>query len=157
MFGMAPAITASTPTRSARHRRDKLGRCRFGRRAFTYDGFRRYVIDRAKVRIAAFLNISCIGLVAWDYELTQLELCDVDLFEMVANQHRDIVCGVKVRMGATTVGTSGIEPVRRSVEAAERCDLPIMVHIAVPPPGIEEFLPLLRPATSSRTASPACR
>jgi dihydroorotase len=112
--------------------------------AFTYDGLRRYVIEPAKVRIAAFLNISCIGLVAWDYELTQLELCDVELFELVANQHRDIVCGVKVRMGATTVGSSGIEPVRRSVQAAERCDLPIMVHIAVPPPGIEEFLPLLR-------------
>jgi dihydroorotase len=112
--------------------------------AFTLDGLRRYVIEPAKVRIAAFLNISCIGLVAWDYELTQLDFCDVKLFEMVANRHRDIVCGVKVRMGATTVGTSGIEPVRRSVEAAERCDLPIMVHIAVPPPGIEEFLPLLR-------------
>ena len=41
--------------------------------AFTYDGLRRYVIEPAKVRIAAFLNISCIGLVAWDYELTQID------------------------------------------------------------------------------------
>ncbi|HUD59800.1 MAG TPA: amidohydrolase/deacetylase family metallohydrolase [Acetobacteraceae bacterium] len=112
--------------------------------AFTLEGLRRHVIERAKVRIAAFVNISCIGLVAWDYELTHLDYCDVELFEMVVNQHRDIVHGVKVRMGATTVGTSGIEPVRRAVEAAERCDLPIMIHIAVPPPGIEEFLPLLR-------------
>jgi dihydroorotase len=63
---------------------------------------------------------------------------------MVANRHRDILCGVKVRMGATTVGANGIEPVRRAVEAAERCDMPVMVHIAQPPPGIEEFLPLLR-------------
>jgi dihydroorotase len=112
--------------------------------AFTFEGLRRHIVERARVRIAAFLNISCIGLVAWDYELTELEFCDLDLFEMVANQHRDIVCGVKVRMGATTVGASGIEPVRRAVAAAERCELPIMVHIAVPPPGIEEFLPLLR-------------
>ena len=64
---------------------------------------------------------------------------------MVANQHRDIVCGVKVRMGATTVGYQRHRAgAARSVQAAERCDLPIMVHIAVPPPGIEEFLPLLR-------------
>jgi dihydroorotase len=112
--------------------------------AFTIEGLRRTIIERAKVRIAAFLNISCIGLVAWDYELTQIELADVALFEMVANQHRDILCGVKVRMGATTVGNNGIEPVRRAVQAAERCDMPIMVHIANPPPGIEEFLPLLR-------------
>jgi dihydroorotase len=112
--------------------------------AFTLEGFRRYVIERSQVRIAAFLNISCIGLVAWDYELTQLELADVALFEMVANLHRDILCGVKVRMGATTVGANGIAPVQRAVEAAERCDMPIMVHIAVPPPAVEEFLPLLR-------------
>jgi dihydroorotase len=80
---------------------------------------------------------------AWGYELTNIELADVALFEMVAS-HRDISCGVKVRMGATTVGSNGVEPVRRAVQAAESCDMPIMVHIANPPPGIEEFLPLLR-------------
>ena len=112
--------------------------------AFTLEGLRRYVIEPAQVRISAFLNISCIGLVAWDYELTEIALADVKLFEMVANRHRDILVGVKVRMGATTVGANGIEPVRRAVQAAEICDMPIMVHIAHPPPGIEEFLPLLR-------------
>jgi len=112
--------------------------------AFTLEGLRRYIIEPSKVRVAAFLNISCIGLVAWDYELTNIELADVGLFEMVANRHRDILCGVKVRMGATTVGSNGIEPVRRAIQAAERCDMPIMVHIAHPPPSIEEFLPLLR-------------
>jgi dihydroorotase len=112
--------------------------------AFTLEGLRRYIIEQSQVRIAAFLNISCIGLVAWDYELTNIELADVALFEMVANRHRDILCGVKVRMGATTVGSNGIEPVRRAVQAAERCDMPIMVHIAHPPPSIDEFLPLLR-------------
>jgi len=112
--------------------------------AFTLEGLRRYIIEQSQVRIAAFLNIFCIGLVAWDYELTNIELADVALFEMVANRHRDILCGVKVRMGATTVGSNGIEPVRRALQAAERCDMPIMVHIAHPPPGIDEFLPLLR-------------
>ena len=112
--------------------------------AFTLEGLRRYIIEPSQVRIAAFLNISCIGLVAWDYKLTNIALADVALFEMVANRHRDILCGVKVRMGATTVGSNGVEPVRRAIQAAERCDMPIMVHIAHPPPGIEEFLPLLR-------------
>jgi dihydroorotase len=112
--------------------------------AFTIDGLRRYIIEQSQVRIMAFLNISCIGLVAWDYELTNIELADVALFEMVANRHRDILCGVKVRMGETTVGSNGVEPVRRAVQAAERCDMPIMVHIAHAPPIIDEFLPLLR-------------
>lgn len=112
--------------------------------AFTIDGLRRYVIEQSQVRIMAFLNISSIGLVAWDYELTNIELADVALFEMVANRHRDILCGVKVRMGTTTVGSNGAEPVRRAVQAAERCDMPIMVHIAHAPPAISQFLPLLR-------------
>jgi dihydroorotase len=49
--------------------------------AFTLEGLRRYIIEPSKVRVAAFLNISCIGLVAWDYELTNSELADVGLFE----------------------------------------------------------------------------
>jgi predicted amidohydrolase len=102
-----------------------------------------------------FLNIPCIGLVAWDYELTNSELADVGLFEMVANRHRDILCGVKVRMGATTVGSNGVEPVRRAIQAAERCDMPIMVHIAHPPPSIEEFLPLLRAGDIITHCAPA--
>ena len=47
--------------------------------AFTLEGLRRYIIEQSKVRIAAFLNISCIGLVAWDYELTNIDLADVAL------------------------------------------------------------------------------
>src|SRR5262245_9954133 len=30
--------------------------------AFTLEGLRRYIIERSQLRIAAFLNISCIGL-----------------------------------------------------------------------------------------------
>lgn len=112
--------------------------------AFSIDGLRRYVIERSQLRITAFLNIASIGIPAWDYELTQIELADVDLFEMVANRHRDILVGVKVRMATTTVGANGIKPVQRAVEAAERCEMPVMVHIAASPPSIDEFLPLLR-------------
>jgi dihydroorotase len=64
---------------------------------------------------------------------------------MVVNEHRDIVQGVKVRMGVKTVGPNGVEPLRRGIEAAERCELPVMVHIAVPPPEIGDFIGLLRP------------
>lgn len=39
------------------------------------------------------------------YKLTNIELADVALFEMVANRHRDILCGVKVRMGSDDGGS----------------------------------------------------
>jgi dihydroorotase len=113
--------------------------------ALTLEGLRRFVIQPAKARISAFLNISYIGLAGHDFELANLAYCDVDLFEIVANLNRDLLHGVKVRMGATTCGANGIEPMRRAVQAAERCDYPVMVHIAVPPPSIHEILALLRP------------
>ena len=112
--------------------------------ALTLEGLRKFIIERAEVRISAFLNISYIGLTGYDFELANLAYCDSRLFEIVANRNRDILHGVKVRMGATTVGPNGLEPLRRAIEVAERCDYPVMVHIAVPPPGISDILPLLR-------------
>ena len=52
--------------------------------ALTLEGFREFVIDRARVRIYPFLNISCIGLVAENYELTRLEWVDPGLFRRLA-------------------------------------------------------------------------
>jgi dihydroorotase len=113
--------------------------------ALSLDGFRRFIIDPAQVRISTFLNISSIGLVGQDFELCNLNYCDVDLFELVANLNRDILHGVKVRMGATTVGPNGLEPLLRGRQAAERCGYPIMVHIATAPPALPDILELMRP------------
>jgi dihydroorotase len=113
--------------------------------ALSLDGFRAFIINPAEVRISTFLNISNIGLVGQDFELCNLNYCDVDLFEIVANRNRDILHGVKVRMGVTTVGPSGLEPLRRGRDAAERCGFPMMVHIATAPPALDDVLALLRP------------
>jgi len=113
--------------------------------ALTLDGFREFIIKPADVRISTFLNISNIGLVGQDFELANLAYCDVGLFQIVADANRDIVHGVKVRMGASTLGNSGLEPLRRAREAAERCGYPMMVHIATAPPSLDEILALLRP------------
>jgi dihydroorotase len=112
--------------------------------AFGFDGLRKFIIDRSRVRISAFLNISWLGLTGPDYELTNLEFCDLDLFEMVANRHRDILHGVKVRMGDSTVGSNRIEPLKLAIRAGERCELPVMVHIAEAPPELSKILGVLR-------------
>ena len=88
--------------------------------ALNLEGLRKFIIARAEVRISAFLNISYIGLTGYDFELANLAYCDTRLFEIVANRNRDILHGVKVRMGATTVGPNGLEPLRRAMEVAER-------------------------------------
>ena len=113
--------------------------------AFTLTGLREFVVDRSRVRITAFLNIATIGLVADDYECANLAYLDTELFARVADRNRDLVRGVKVRIGTPTVGDNGLEPLRRARRAAEDCGLPLMVHIASGPPDVGDVLALMRP------------
>jgi dihydroorotase len=113
--------------------------------ALTLPGLREFIIEPARVGITAFMNISNIGLVGENDELANLNYLDVDLFRLLADRNRDIIRGVKVRMGSPTVGEHGLEPLRRARRAAEECQLPMMVHIAFGPPEIGEVLELMRP------------
>jgi dihydroorotase len=112
--------------------------------AITLPAFREHIVGPAQVRIRAFLNIAYIGLIGPDFELQVPELCDVDLFERMCRRHHDLIVGCKVRMGTPTVGANGVAPMRAAREAADRCDVPIMVHIADAPPEIDDVLPFLR-------------
>jgi dihydroorotase len=112
--------------------------------AMTLQGFREYIVQPSTVRIYALLNISYLGLIGPDYELVYLDFCDVDIFERVANLNRDLVLGAKVRMGASTLGPNGLEPMKRAREAADRCELPLMVHIAFAPPPVDDILDLMK-------------
>jgi dihydroorotase len=113
--------------------------------ALTLPGLREFVVDRSRARIVGFLNISNIGLVGENHECANLAYLDVDLFRRLADANRDLVRGVKVRMGSPTVGSNGLEPLRLARRAAEECDLPLMVHVAFGPPAVDEVLALMRP------------
>lgn len=113
--------------------------------ALTMAGFRRHVVEQAVVDVKCFMNISMIGLVAENYEVTSLELCDLELFQRISDLNREIVRGVKVRIGTPTVGENGVEPLRLAIRAGNACGLPVMVHIAMAPPEIDEVVDLLRP------------
>src|SRR5262245_11285930 len=113
--------------------------------ALTLPGLREFVAEQSRVRITAFLNISNIGLVGENHECANLAYLDVGLFRRLADNNRDLVRGVKVRMGSPTVGENGLEPLRRARRAAEECELPLMVHIAFGPPEIDDVLALMRP------------
>jgi dihydroorotase len=113
--------------------------------ALTLPGLREFIVEPARVRVTAFLNISNIGLVGENYECANTAYLDVDLFRRLADRNRDLVVGVKVRMGTPTVGDNGLEPLRLARRAADECELPLMVHVAFGPPEIEDVLALMRP------------
>jgi dihydroorotase len=113
--------------------------------AMTIDGFRRHIVGEADVRITTYINIAYIGLVGENYETANLEFCDPAIVRRAVDRHRDLVRGIKVRIGTPTVGDTGVESLRRAVQAGEECGLPVMVHIAMGPPSVDEVLDLLRP------------
>lgn len=108
-------------------------------------GFREFIARPAAVRLYALLNISSIGLTAPNWELANINYCDVELCTQIADLNRDLVLGIKARIDAATTGPNGLEPLRLARTAAERCSLPLMVHISSGPPDVSGVLDLLRP------------
>jgi dihydroorotase len=114
--------------------------------AQTFPGFRRYVIDVVSTRVLAFENISVIGMITNRVgELEDIRFADPEAAVATAEQHRDVVVGVKVRLGYQMVGERALPALLLAREAAERLALPLMVHIIDLPEPLAEMLPLLRP------------
>src|SRR5947209_2707662 len=113
--------------------------------AYSFPGFRRYVVEASRTRLFAFLHISSIGLIARTYESSNLDYCDVELATTILEANRDVIVGIKVRMDRDNTRGTGLEPMRRARKLADRTKLPLMVHIGIAPPQISEIVELLRP------------
>ncbi|MGE0816203.1 MAG: amidohydrolase/deacetylase family metallohydrolase [Vicinamibacterales bacterium] len=112
--------------------------------ANTFAGFRKHVIERARTRVFALLNISKIGL-ADGNEYSDLRFVDPGAAVAVIERHRDVILGLKVRMTPDIVDGQDLEVLRRARQAADRTRLPIMVHIGGGASPLERTLELLRP------------
>jgi dihydroorotase len=113
--------------------------------AYSFPGFRRYIVEPGRARIYAFLNLSAIGLIARTWEFANLDYCDVDLAEEIVKANRDVILGIKARIDRLTTRGVGIRPLELARALADRVDLPLMIHIGSGPPPIGEIAALLRP------------
>lgn len=112
---------------------------------YTWPGFRRWIAEPARSRVFALLNLSSIGLVAPTWELSNIDYCDIDLGEMIVELNRDMILGIKARIDAFTTRGTGIAPLIRARELADKVGLPLMAHIGSAPPALAEILEHLRP------------
>jgi dihydroorotase len=118
--------------------------------AFTFPGFRRYVMEKADVGVLAFLNISTRGVLHVTVvggnpgDSDDIRWCDLARAVSTIEEHRDVIVGVKVRASLHPVREAGIEPVLIAREAADATGLPLMVHIGAVPPTLREILPVLQ-------------
>jgi dihydroorotase len=115
-----------------------------------FPGFRKHVIERSQVRILVYLHISFAGIFGFSRNIMVGESLDLRLLAAreaveVANANRDLIIGIKVRVGRQTSGPNGIAPLDVALQVADETGLPLMVHIDEPPPSYEAVVAKLRP------------
>jgi dihydroorotase len=117
--------------------------------ALTLPAFRELVANSSHttVQVLALLHISAFGLVTRTGESADIAYLDPDLCAAMAEQNRDLVIGLKVRIDRNAVGNNGLEPLRRVRQAGDRCELPLMAHIGSAPHGVnlQGVVDILRP------------
>jgi len=115
-----------------------------------FAGFRKHVIERSDVRILAYLHVSFAGIFGFSKTIMVGESEEMRLMApieavQVADANRDVIVGIKVRVGR---GSSASMAWRRSTSRCRRANevgMPLMCHIDFPPPSYEEVVERLRP------------
>lgn len=113
-------------------------------------GFRKHVIEKSEVRILAYLHVSFAGIFAFSPTIMVGEseeprlLAPAECAE-VAEQHRDLLVGIKVRVGRHASGAHGWSALKMALEVADKVGMPLMVHIDHPPPSYEDVISIMRP------------
>lgn len=121
--------------------------------AFTFPGFRKFIIDVSQTRLFALLNISAIGLVSGAEtapplgELEELRYCNVEAATKIIEANRDKILGVKLRLSDNLAadGKNELPALLRAREAADAVGLPIMVHTPQSSLPMSRILAELRP------------
>lgn len=98
--------------------------------AQTFPGLRRYVIERSRTRVLAFLHVAVQGMITnLVGELEDLRWASVAQTVSRAREHPDVIIGIKVRLGYQMVGNDPAPALRLGREAADELGLPLMVHV----------------------------
>lgn len=86
-----------------------------------FEGMYQNVFSRAMITIRSFLNVAATGIITERY----LENLDPSRFDekkmaLLFDRYKDVLLGFKVRVGRNTSGERNLEPLKRTVELAER-------------------------------------
>jgi dihydroorotase len=112
--------------------------------AQTFPGLRRYVIERSRTQILAFLNIAVEGMISRLVgELEDIRWASPEQAIARAREHPDLIVGIKVRLGYQMVGNDPAPALRLAREAADALGLPLMVHVIDIRPSLDWLLPYL--------------
>jgi len=122
--------------------------------AGNFRGLYEHVIKNSRVNIFAFLNIAYNGVEGCIYlpssglvvgELVDIRRALVEPAVEIGSRYPEVIRGIKVRASVEAAGDHGLTAIALAQQVAERLNVPVMVHIGVPPPRRREILEMLRP------------
>ena len=115
-----------------------------------FAGFRRHVIEPSQVRILAYLHVSFAGIYAFHDRVMVGESKNMELMApleaaAIADANRDVIVGIKARVGLHASGDQGTAPLQAALQVGDEIGKPVMAHIDHPPPSYDEVVDMLRP------------
>jgi dihydroorotase len=86
---------------------------------------RRYIVAQSRTRIYAFVHIANHGLSGFPVaELYNIDHAQMEACAMALAENQDFLLGVKVRMSENVIAKHGLEPLKRAIQACEKCGWP---------------------------------
>lgn len=110
-----------------------------------FEGMYQNVFSRAMITIRSFLNVAATGIITERY----LENLDPSRFDekkmaLLFDRYKDVLLGFKVRVGRNTSGERNLEPLKRTVELAERFQCRVCLHATQLDTGYDEIFRIMR-------------
>lgn len=93
--------------------------------------FRRSTLDTSPVKVLAFLHIGSLGLPTMLVgELEEFRFVRIEDTVAVIERNRDVIVGVKARLGHAPAGNNVLKAADAALEAANEVGLPVMFHVS---------------------------
>lgn len=117
--------------------------------AGNFAGLNAFIFEPLPFHAFAYLNISFPGIFGFSGRVMVGECCDMRLVDPescieAAQAYPDKVVGIKVRAGRKASGENGGKALEVALGVAEQLNLPVMCHVDLDPPTIQEVLQRLR-------------
>lgn len=118
--------------------------------AGNFEGLNEFIFAPSLYHTFAFLNIAFPGIFGFSRrvmvgECEDVRLLDIEACIEAARRFPREIVGIKVRAGLKASGQNGQRALELGLEVAKALDLPVMCHVDLSPPTIEQVLDQLRP------------
>src|SRR4029077_29490 len=105
--------------------------CDAGSSGYVTFGLFRKLIEAGPVRVLVFLHVGSLGAISMNAgELEDFRYVRVSDTVETIERNRDMIVGIKARLGTDPCGPNTTKALDAALEAATATDLPLIVHVS---------------------------